>query len=99
MTMPDSGYGVTWNMGGSRYVRPQKKAPMNQFIVGEVSKNWIDGVSLEPGLLCQQFEAMIERNRTRGYRLHSFSLHRQMTKPLELNETIIAVFERSDPEP
>jgi hypothetical protein len=37
---------------------------------------------------------VIERNLRRGYRLHSFNMHRLMTRPEELNETIIAVFER-----
>ena len=69
-----------------------------QFIVAEVSKNWINGAPVtDNGLLSQIFERVIEVNRQRGYRLYSFSLHRLMTGPDELmnemNETIIAVFE------
>lgn len=68
---------------------------MTAFIVGEVSKNWRQGQPLAgPLLLAQLFEQMIEVNRQRGYRLHSFSLHRYLTAPDELNETIIAVFEQ-----
>ena len=67
------------------------------FIVAEVSKNWRDGFEVTPGtgLLAQQFELVINRNADRGYRLHSFQLHRLMTGPNELNETIIAVFIRA----
>jgi len=63
------------------------------FIVAEISKNWIDGTSLSEELLCQQFERVIDFNAKRGYRLHSFQLHRCQTRLNELNETIIAVFE------
>lgn len=66
-----------------------------QFVVAEISKNWIDGQSAEKGLLAERFEAAIEVNRRRGYRLQSFSLHRLMTGHNSMNETIIAVFERS----
>ena len=70
---------------------------MTQFIVAEISKNWRDGSELvQNGLACQLFERCIEHNRLRGYRLHSFQLHRMMTGDRELNETIIAVFERVD---
>lgn len=65
------------------------------FIVAEVSKNWTMGESIEPGLLCQRFESVINVNKERGYLLHSFTLHRLMTTPDTLNETIIAVFERA----
>ena len=66
------------------------------FIVAEVSKNWTNGREVTPGsgLLASQFERVINRNHLRGYRLHSFQLHRQMTAPGELNETVIAVFEQ-----
>ena len=69
--------------------------PAPQFIVAEVSKNWQAGQEAAPtGLLCQQFEHVIAVNLQRGYRLHSFQLHRLMTTPEEMNETIVAVFER-----
>jgi hypothetical protein len=66
------------------------------FIVAEVSKNWRNGVEVTPGsgLLAQQFERVMLVNAGRGYRLLQFQLHRTMTGPDELNETIIAVFER-----
>jgi hypothetical protein len=69
----------------------------DRFIVAEVSKNWIAGRELTPGsgLLAEQFERVIAHNHTRGYRLLTFQLHRLMTQPDELNETIIAVFERT----
>ncbi len=66
---------------------------MTPFIVAEVSKNWIDGRSASPLLLGQLFEHVIDVNRRRGYRLHSFQLHRLMTGINQMNETIIAVFE------
>lgn len=68
-----------------------------RFIVAEVSKNWTDGRE-DPatGLIAEQFERVIAHNADRGYRLLTFSLHRLMTGPLTLNETIIAVFERKE---
>jgi len=69
---------------------------MTQFIVAEVSKNWIDGGEATPGtgLLAEQFERIIELNRRRGYQLHSFQMHRMFFTPGTLNETVIAVFEK-----
>ena len=66
------------------------------FIVAEISKNWIAGRERTPGsgLLAEQFERVINYNAARGYRLRQFQLHRMMTGRDELNETIIAVFER-----
>jgi hypothetical protein len=69
--------------------------PETQFIVAEVSKNWIDGHSLTPMLIAESFERVIETNRQRGYRLLTFSLHRLMVGENEMNETIVAVFERT----
>ena len=68
----------------------------DRFIVAEVSKNWIDGRELttEAGLVSQRFEHVVNVNAARGYRLVTFALDRLMTGPRELNETIIAVFER-----
>ena len=70
---------------------------MDPFIVAEISKNWINGEEASPGsgLLCQQFERVINVNFQRGYRLVSFQLHRQMVNDRDLNETIIAVFQMS----
>lgn len=69
---------------------------MNQFIVAEISKSWISGVAVnESGpLLATLFETCIETNRQRGYYLHSFQLHRHQASINQMNETIIAVFER-----
>lgn len=71
----------------------------DRFIVAEISKNWIGGQEATPGsgLLAQQFERVLAVNALRGYRLLEFHVHRQMVAPDELNETIIAVFEREDP--
>jgi hypothetical protein len=73
---------------------------MPAFIVAEVSKNWIGGQERTPGsgLVAEQFERVIAHNAARGYRLLQFQLHRLMTGPDELNETIIAVFEQEAPE-
>jgi hypothetical protein len=69
-----------------------------RFIVAEVSKNWLRGEPFFPDtmLLAQQFEVVINTNYQRGYRLHSFSLHRLHVTSDEMNETIIAVFERGE---
>ena len=66
----------------------------DRFIVAEVSKNWIEGRSLTRGTVSQQFERIINNNLERGYQLHSFTLHRLMVGDNEMNETIIAVFEK-----
>lgn len=67
---------------------------MNQFIVAELSKTWIEGNSPDAELIATKFERCIEHNRERGYRLQSFSLHRMMVGISQMNETIIAVFEK-----
>jgi hypothetical protein len=68
---------------------------MQNWIVAEISKNWIDGREVAPGagLLAEQFERVIAHNFERGYFLHSFQIARMITRPGELNETLIAVFE------
>lgn len=87
------------------WTRPTQQRDLPQrFIVGELSKNWIDGSPCEPsGTLSQQFERMLAVNHERGYRLLSFRLHRLTValhqhpndpfQPQGLNETLIAVFE------
>jgi hypothetical protein len=67
------------------------------FIVAEVSKSWINGghASTDTRVLAELFEDVIDHNRQRGYRLHSFQVHRLVTRPGELNETLIAVFEHN----
>jgi hypothetical protein len=67
---------------------------MLPMIVGEVSKNWDEGTPHDGDFLAKIFEKMIETNLLRGYKLHSFSLHRMMTRAHSMNETIIAVFQR-----
>ena len=68
----------------------------DRFIVAEISKNWVQGAELHPerGPIAKQFEAVININAVRGYHLLTFSLHRMMSRPDEMNETIVAVFER-----
>lgn len=64
------------------------------FIVAEISKNWKLDMPT-PGLpLHLQFEEVLATNLRRGYILDQFQLHRVMVGPDEMNETIIAVFER-----
>lgn len=73
--------------------------PPPPFIVAEISKNWRDGREAAPGtgLLAQQFERVINVNHSRGYRLHTFQIHRAYSPDdREMNETIIAVFELRD---
>lgn len=79
---------------------------MRKFIVAEISKNWEraeyigDLGDAQPSglLISQQFEQVIDANRRRGYKLHSFQLHRMMTSGNVLNETIVAVFELTNEE-
>lgn len=69
-----------------------------RYIVAEISKNWHVGQSATDAaeFLSWMFEHIINVNRDRGYRLMSWQLHRMLVTPWELNETIIAVFERVD---
>lgn len=76
---------------------------MPEFIVAEVSKTWRGRRQHKypqpaaADCLCGRFEHVIERNRQRGYELHSFDLSQVMTGEDELTETIIAVFRRKEP--
>lgn len=64
-------------------------------IVAEVSANWRDGEPLGPGgLICSRFESVIAANAARGYRLRDWQLSRLVCANGDINETIIAVFER-----
>ncbi len=67
-----------------------------EFIVAEVSKNWLRTDPLvapsQSDLLSERFEHVIEVNRQRGYELHSFQFNRIYLDPGGMNETIIAVF-------
>lgn len=64
------------------------------FIVAELSKTWIDGQSANPLTISELFEDVININAKRGYVLRSFQLDRIIVNPTQMNETIIAVFER-----
>ena len=69
---------------------------LDAFIVAEISKSYVDGAPVSGSApLAVSFEMVINKNHERGYRLVSFQLHRMMTRADELNETIIAVFERT----
>ena len=71
-------------------------------IVAEISKNYIDGEPVVEAFLAEHFEEVILRNHARGYRLHSWKLSRVVVHEgsiegsiTEVNETIIAVFEKA----
>lgn len=67
---------------------------MTPFHVAEISKNYErGGATFTPPTLAEQFEQVIATKLQEGYRLHSFQLHRLLTGPDSMNETIIAVFE------
>lgn len=87
---------------------PQVSPPLNpdaaiptaaqRFIVAEISKNWkghhgVYEPYTDSPMLNTQFENIIARNLSRGYRLHSFQFQRFMLAVDEMNETLIAVFE------
>ena len=67
---------------------------MNRFIVAEVTKNW------EPGtppidLISQKFEAVINVNAERGYKLTDWK-YNTVTNGEVLTELILAIFELND---
>jgi len=64
---------------------------MEKFIVAEVSKSWKADTPMT-NLLCQQFEAIINRNNQRGYKLKDWKIYTTPT-PDCFTETIIAIFE------
>ncbi len=69
-----------------------------EFIVAEVSKNWVVGEPWAAPILAQRFETVINTNYQRGYVLHDWKLSSMWTNApngaRQLNETIIAVFVR-----
>lgn len=70
-----------------------------RFIVAEISKNWTGGRPDSAGpTLGQHFEACLNTNLARGYRLVDWRLDRLSTGSASMNETIVAVFERCDQE-
>lgn len=74
--------------------------PGTPFLVAEITKNWINGQSVEgddPRRLADVFETTLLEQFHRGYHLHSFQLHqlhREKAGQAQLVETIVAVFER-----
>lgn len=64
---------------------------MQRFIVAEVSKKWTNQTPVND-LLCQRFEAIININSERGYRLIDWKISSVIVEG-DLNETIIAIFE------
>lgn len=64
---------------------------MQRFIVAEVSKNWQQQTPVND-LLCQRFEAVINVNAERGYRLIDWKITSAVNHDI-LTETIIAIFE------
>lgn len=71
-------------------------AKRDAYIVAEIR-----GCELTPesGVLAEQFARVLAHYQGLGHRLLEFHVHRMMTGPDDLNETIIAVFERADPAP
>ena len=67
----------------------------DRFIVAEISKNWPEAPGDNSRILSQRFEAVIAHNLERGYILHSFQFHQLMTDASSMNETIVAVFEKT----
>lgn len=66
-----------------------------EFIVAEVSTNWPKAWPVpQREHLGSKFEEVIEHNRQRGYRLHSFQVSQVITAPEQMTETIIAVFQK-----
>jgi hypothetical protein len=65
---------------------------MDKFIVAEVSKSWKSG---DPAthLLSQKFEAIINVNLSRGYKLSDWKLGQVCIGDV-FTETIIAIFEK-----
>lgn len=81
------------------WLKKADAAGNQDFIVGELTKNWIDGVQeTDSGLISTQLERMIKVQHARGYSFHSF----QMTTTrgtwhngvVRSTETIVAVFRR-----
>lgn len=64
---------------------------MQKFIVAEITKNW-DKQTPVNDLLCQRFEAVININSERGYKLIDWKITSATNNDI-LTETIIAIFE------
>lgn len=64
---------------------------MQRFIVAEITKNWNNQTPVRD-LLCERFEAVININSERGYRLIDWKITSAANNDI-LTETIIAIFE------
>ena len=64
---------------------------MDRFIVAEITKNWNKETPVSD-LIGQKFEAVININAARGYKLIDWRLSSTQSGEL-LTETIIAIFE------
>jgi len=69
---------------------------MERFIVAEITKNWyVDSPATD--ILSQRFEAVINVNAERGYKLVDWKLN-VSANGAALAETIIAIFEKEMPQ-
>jgi len=68
---------------------------MNRFIVAEITKNWTPSTPAAD-LLSQRFEAVINVNLDRGYKLIDWKIS-TVTDGTIVIETIIAIFELNVP--
>lgn len=66
---------------------------MENFIVAEVSKSWVRGQEVAD-LLSQKFEAVLNFNDQRGYKLIDWKLS-QVSNGDVFTETIIAIFQKT----
>jgi predicted transcriptional regulator len=69
---------------------------MNRFIVAEVTKNWERGTTSTADLISQKFEAVINVNAERGYKLIEWKYNTVIYGDI-LTELIIAIFELNVP--
>lgn len=65
---------------------------MPLFIVAEITKNWTKDTPIE-NLLSQRFEAVININAQRGYKLIDWKISCGYSQDV-LTETIIAIFQK-----
>lgn len=67
---------------------------MGKFIVAEISKSWVAGQEVAD-LLSHKFEAVINFNDQRGYKLVDWKLG-QASNGDVFTETIVAIFQKKD---
>jgi len=68
---------------------------MDRFIVAEVTKNWERGTTSTADLISHKFEAVINVNAERGYKLIEWKYNTVIYEDI-LTELIIAIFELND---